>query len=55
MAVLDPGGVMDSIQGDGHNELAAAFVRRIEKRYNMALSEMQWPRAYPYDPRPGNK
>ena len=36
---------------DRHNELSNALVRRTERRYNLALSDLQWRRAYPYDPR----
>ena len=36
---------------DRHNELSEALIRRTEKRYNLPLSDLQWRRAYPYDPR----
>jgi len=32
------------------NELAAALVRRTEKRYGISLTVPVWRRAYPYDP-----
>jgi len=34
-----------------HNQLSEALIHRTEKRYNLPLSDLQWRRAYPYDPR----